>query len=84
MWHTSNLNLATWLALQGVFPTELRRPTSGRHYMMCYPDKPAQVDAFLYSEEGQALKDTLNLYHKLRKAVQDAGELELETVPFHA
>ena len=84
MWHTSNLNLATFLALKGIFPSELKRPEVGKHYMMCYPAKPAEADAFLYTEEGQALNDMLSAYHKLRKAVQNAGELGLDVVPFRA
>ncbi len=84
MWYTTNLRLATWLALNNVWPTSYEKPEVGDHYRMCYPSKPAILDK--YPSDPEALKFTriINTYHQLREALQTKREMDREAAELAA
>jgi hypothetical protein len=91
MWSTSDTRIATWLALNGVWPEQLslprqeqRKRENGRHahYQMVYERPPSAKVLAAFHDGDNVMHEVLNTYHWIRRQLQEAQGTSLDSPPF--
>ena len=82
-WHTTNIRLATHLALLGIWPTRIVNRNSSDHLSLIYEERPPQMylDSFL-SGEDKGVNKVLDIYHGIHVQMQQAKDLQVDGVAF--